>query len=57
MKAIWDNVVMADGSKEELICIEGNWYFLPSNLMQGFFILSDHKTMCTWKGRNLYGIF
>src|SRR6185437_11310859 len=32
MKAIWNNTVVAEADKDELIYIEGHWYFPPSSL-------------------------
>ncbi len=36
MKAIWNEQVIAEAPKEELIYIEGNWYFLPTSLKKYF---------------------
>ncbi|QQS21525.1 DUF427 domain-containing protein [Candidatus Saccharibacteria bacterium] len=54
MKAIWNNEVVAEAAKEELIRIEGNWYFPPSSLKREFFQDSDHHTTCFWKGEASY---
>lgn len=54
MKATWNNQVIAEASKEELIRIEGNWYFPPNSLKREFFKDSDHKTTCFWKGEASY---
>lgn len=32
MKAIWNDQVIAEADKADLIYIEGNWYFPPSSL-------------------------
>ncbi|HEY5805928.1 MAG TPA: DUF427 domain-containing protein [Candidatus Saccharimonadales bacterium] len=50
MKAIWNNKVIAEASKEELIYIEGNWYFPPSRVRQEFLRKSDTPYTCPWKG-------
>jgi uncharacterized protein (DUF427 family) len=54
MKATWNNVTIAEAPKEDLIRIEGNWYFPPSSLKQAYFTPSDHKTVCIWKGEASY---
>lgn len=54
MKAIWNNVVIAEANKEELIYIEGNWYFPPSAIKQEYFTPSDKHTTCFWKGQASY---
>lgn len=54
MKAIWHNQVLAEAQQEDLIRIEGNWYFPPSSLNQSFFSDSDHHTTCVWKGEASY---
>ena len=32
MKALWNNKVIAQAPKEDLIYIEGNWYFPPDSV-------------------------
>lgn len=54
MKAIWNNVVVAEAAQEDLIRIEGNWYFPPNSLKQEYFKSSDHHTHCHWKGEASY---
>lgn len=54
MKAIWKNTVIAEAPEEELIRIEGNWYFPPSAIHREFFKDSDHHTTCPWKGEASY---
>lgn len=54
MKAIWNNEVLAEAPKEELIRIEGNWYFPPKRLNWEYFQESDHHTICVWKGEASY---
>lgn len=50
MKAIWNNAVIAEAAKEDLIYIEGNWYFPPSSVKQEFLEKSDTPYTCPWKG-------
>src|SRR3990167_533937 len=50
MKAVWRNKVIAEADKEDLIYIEGNWYFPPDKIKKELFRKSDTQYNCTWKG-------
>lgn len=54
MKAMWKGAVVAEAPKEELIRIEGNWYFPPHRINKEHFAPSDHHTTCFWKGEASY---
>lgn len=54
MKAIWNNQVIAEAPQEELIRIEGNWYFPPSSVKREYYKDSDTHTTCFWKGEASY---
>jgi len=54
MQAVWNNAVIAEAPKEDLIRIEGNWYFPPDAIKREYFSDSDHKTTCFWKGESSY---
>lgn len=54
MKALWNNQVIAEANKEDLIYIEGNWYFPPSAINKEFYTPSDMHTTCFWKGDASY---
>lgn len=54
MKALWNDTVIAETPKENLIRIEGNWYFPPESMKKEYFKDSDHKTTCIWKGEASY---
>lgn len=54
MKAIWNNTVIAQADKQDLIYIEGNWYFPPSSIKKEHFKSSDEHTTCPWKGQASY---
>lgn len=54
MKAIWNDTVIAEADKEDLIRIEGNWYFSPESIKKEFYRESDHHTTCFWKGEASY---
>lgn len=50
MKAIWNDIVVAEAPKEDLIYIEGNWYFPPLSIKKEYFRASDTPYTCPWKG-------
>jgi uncharacterized protein (DUF427 family) len=54
MKAVWNDTVIAEAPQENLIRIEGNWYFPPESLKREYFTESDHRTFCPWKGEASY---
>ncbi len=54
MKAIWKDQVIAEADKDQLIYIEGNWYFPPSSINKEYFRESDTPYTCPWKGECQY---
>lgn len=54
MKAVWNNQVIAEADKSDLIRIEGNWYFPPDSIHKEFFAASNLHTTCFWKGEASY---
>lgn len=54
MKAIWHSKVIAQSPKEDLIYIEGNWYFPPQSVKQEFLQKSPTPYTCPWKGECQY---
>ena len=54
MKAIWNDIVIAEADKADLIYIEQNWYFPPSSVKQEFLRKSDTPYTCPWKGECQY---
>jgi uncharacterized protein (DUF427 family) len=54
MKAVLDGTVIAEAPKDDLISIEGNWYFPPSSVKEGFLIDSPTPYTCPWKGECQY---
>lgn len=54
MKAIWNDTVIAEASEDQLISIEGNWYFPPDALKREYVNDSDVHTTCVWKGEASY---
>lgn len=54
MKAIWNGATIAEADKEDLIRIEGNWYFPPESIKHDLYKPSDTHTTCFWKGEASY---
>lgn len=54
MKAIWNDVVIAEAPQDALIHIEGKWYFPPESLRREYYGDSEHRTTCFWKGEAHY---
>ncbi|HEU4849741.1 MAG TPA: DUF427 domain-containing protein [Terrimesophilobacter sp.] len=50
MKAVLNGIVIAEASKDDLISIEGNWYFPPSSVKPGHLTESPTPYTCPWKG-------
>lgn len=47
-KAIWNEVTLAES--DNLVNIEGNYYFPSESLNQKYFAKSKTETSCHWKG-------
>lgn len=54
MKAMWNDKVIAEADKDDLIYIEGNWYFPPDAVNQDYLRKSDTPYTCPWKGECQY---
>lgn len=54
MKAIWNGKTVAEADKDDLIYIEGNWYFPPSAVNKEYLHKSDTPYTCPWKGKCQY---
>lgn len=54
MKAVVGDTVIAEAPKEELISIEGNWYFPPSSVKAELLEKSPTPYICPWKGECQY---
>ncbi|MFC6356814.1 DUF427 domain-containing protein [Luethyella okanaganae] len=50
MKAVLNDVVIAEAPESELIKIEGNWYFPPASVKAEYLSASDTPYTCPWKG-------
>lgn len=52
MKAIWNNIVIAESNKT--VKLEGNYYFPLESVMTQFLRESSTHTTCSWKGTASY---
>lgn len=50
MKAIWHDQVIAEADHDDLIYIEGNWYFPLESVKQEYLVKSPTPYTCPWKG-------
>jgi uncharacterized protein (DUF427 family) len=51
-QAIWNGQVIAES--DDLVNVEGNYYFPESSLNKDFIKKSDTNTFCPWKGTASY---
>ncbi len=54
MKAVLNDTVIAEAPTEDLIHIEGNWYFPPASVNPEHLVESDTPYVCPWKGECQY---
>jgi uncharacterized protein (DUF427 family) len=54
IQATWNGAVLASAEKDDMLRIEGNWYFPPSSINHTNFTSSDTRTTCHWKGEASY---
>ncbi|PZE23690.1 MULTISPECIES: DUF427 domain-containing protein [unclassified Curtobacterium] len=54
MKAVANGTVIAEAPQEDLIQIEGNWYFPPASVRTDLLEESDTPYHCPWKGDTQY---
>jgi len=54
MKATLNGTVIAEAPQEDLIKIEGNWYFPPASINSELLHKSDTPYTCPWKGECQY---
>lgn len=52
VQARWNGAVIADS--DETIVVEGNHYFPPESIDRRYFEVSDHSSVCPWKGTARY---
>lgn len=54
MKAVLNDTVIAEAPTEDLIRIEGNWYFPPQSVNSAHLVESATPYTCPWKGECQY---
>ncbi len=54
LKAIWNDVVLAEAPNDRVEIVEGNVYFPPDAIRQEHLRRSDTHTVCGWKGTASY---
>jgi uncharacterized protein (DUF427 family) len=52
MKAVWNGATLAES--EQTVVVEGNHYFPPDSVQEQYFLDSDTRTTCAWKGEASY---
>ncbi|MEL6718722.1 MAG: DUF427 domain-containing protein [Bacteroidota bacterium] len=51
-QAIWNGKVIAES--DDLVNVEGNYYFPEESLNKAYFAESNTNTLCPWKGTASY---
>lgn len=51
-RAVWNGAILAES--DDLVNIEGNYYFPEDALHREYFRKSDTQTTCPWKGKAAY---
>ena len=54
VKAVINGTVIAEAPQDDLISIEGNWYFPPESVNREFLVESATPYTCPWKGECQY---
>jgi uncharacterized protein (DUF427 family) len=54
MKAVVGNTIVAEAPEQDLIKIEGNWYFPPASVNENLVSASPTPYTCPWKGECEY---
>lgn len=54
MKAVLNNVVLAEAETSDIVQVDGAWYFPPASLTEGVFVESPRGYTCSWKGDAQY---
>jgi len=52
MKAIWNGTVIAES--DDTVVVEGNHYFPREAIRPEYFVDSDNRSVCHWKGTANY---
>ena len=54
MRAMLNGTLIAEAPDDQLISIEGNWYFPPASIVAGRLSESPTPYTCPWKGECQY---
>ena len=54
MKAVLNGTVIAEAPQDDLVKIEGNWYFPPAAVNAEMLVKSPTQYTCSWKGECQY---
>ena len=54
MKAVLNGTVLAEAPQDDLVRIEGNWYFPPASVNADLLVESPTQYTCSWKGECQY---
>ncbi|MEQ1734864.1 MAG: DUF427 domain-containing protein [Rhodoglobus sp.] len=54
MKAVVGDTIIAEAPTDDLIKIEGNWYFPPSSIKSELLSTTNTPYTCAWKGACQY---
>ena len=54
MQAVLGDIVIAQAPADQLISIEGNWYFPPDSVNSELLVKSTTPYTCPWKGECQY---
>lgn len=52
--AKWNDNILAEADKSQILKIEGNVYFHPDTIKKDYFDQTDFRTTCHWKGEAYY---
>ena len=52
--AIWNGVVIAQASDDQVQIVENNVYFPPASVRREYLQASSHTSRCPWKGQASY---
>lgn len=54
MRATLNGTLLAEAGQDQLVRIEGNWYFPPASIAEGALTESPTPYTCPWKGECQY---
>ncbi|WP_119698128.1 DUF427 domain-containing protein [Microbacterium halotolerans] len=54
MRALWRDLVVAEASDEEIIEVDGAWFFPPHSVNRELLVPSETGYTCSWRGDASY---